>query len=220
MHGALRCGAVVVWVCASVASGAAHASEGLPIEPQVLSVAFVNACGASDALVATAARDAARVWSEAGVTVRWMRASDLPYGAPLSDWIVVRCIGSRIPMNGKRLPHLPIAAIRFIGSQPTNTILASVASASALLDKDTREVRDMSERFRAIRELWLGRMLGRAIAHEIGHFLTQSVVHTRGGLMRATHSVGALTGDSLVPFRIDHADLTEAANRTEAPMTR
>ncbi len=54
-----------------------------------------------------------------------------------------------------------------------------------------------------MRALRLGRMLGRAIAHEVGHYVNRSGVHTRRGLMRATHSVAALTGTSLAPFSMD-----------------
>jgi len=199
MHRALRCAVIALGVCVALGGGISHASEGSPLERQVLTLAFVNSCDAGSEVMATAMKDASSIWAAAGVTIRWVAAPELPYHSPLSKWVVVRCIGGAIPTT-TRSPLLPIAAIRFIGSRPTNTILASVANAKALLARERREARDLEERFKGLRERRLGRMLGRAVAHEVGHFLTQSSAHTSTGLMRATHSVTALTGETLYAF--------------------
>ena len=208
---------IAIGVCGSLGEASA-ATEGVPVEPQVLTLAFVNSCEASSQVVATAMKDTSRIWTEAGVTIRWVTTRELPYRSPLSDWLVVRCIGSAIPTSSTNSP-LAIAAIRFVGSLPTNTIFASVANANALLARDRFESRDFDERFKVFRDLRLGRMLGRAIAHEVGHFLTRASAHTPSGLMRATHSVTALTGETLYAFKIDPAVFLEAANRTELPET-
>jgi len=38
----------------------------------------------------------------------------------------------------------------------------------------------------AERETYLGRAMGRALAHELGHYLLASKAHTAAGLMRST----------------------------------
>lgn len=50
----------------------------------------------------------------------------------------------------------------------------------------------LRERPDAYREIVLGRMLGRALAHELGHYLSASKRHTQGGLMRAQWSTDLL----------------------------
>jgi hypothetical protein len=49
----------------------------------------------------------------------------------------------------------------------------------------------------AVREQMTGRLIGRALAHEIGHVLLRSRDHSRDGLMRATHR----SSDLIAPER-------------------
>ena len=51
----------------------------------------------------------------------------------------------------------------------------------------------------------LPRVLGRALAHEAGHFLLQSRQHTRGGLMTATLRPDQTTFDSDAAFRLSRS---------------
>ena len=197
-------GALGVLSSAALATAATTPSSNLRATSIALSIAMTGECTAADEPLEIAKAEAARVWSGAGVEVRWVSPGDLPYTSPRSDWLVAQCIDAPPPRTKSRVPYiLPVAAIRFVGALPTNTIVLSVGSANALLDREIGESRDMADRFRALRYLRLGRMLGRAIAHEIGHFLSQSGTHTRSGLMRATHTVTAFTGESLHPFRVD-----------------
>jgi hypothetical protein len=129
---------------------------------------------------------------------------DLAYSARGENWLVVQCaVGaiSGVPAEPSRI--MPIAAIRFIDSRPTNVVTVSLDSARGLLDREEAQTSGAGRGFAPLRELRLGRMVGRAIAHEVGHFLIQSGSHTPRGLMRATHSVAALTGASLGPFKVD-----------------
>ena len=51
-----------------------------------------------------------------------------------------------------------------------------------------------------LRHVVLGRVLGRALAHEIGHFLLRSRGHSQIGLMRANQSIADLCVSGTVPF--------------------
>jgi hypothetical protein len=185
----------------------AHAGSTSPAPAAgSLHLTFMNDCGANRSLVEAAEREAARVWA-GHVALRWSEPSRISYTAPRSSWVVVRCIAEQPRLESRDRSAAAIATIRFVAREPTNTIVASLGNARALLDRDAPHLRDMDQRFAVFREIRLGRMLGRAIAHEIGHFLTRSVVHTPTGLMRAVHSVGALAGESLDPFRIDRAEI-------------
>ena len=193
-------GVVIGLSCAATAFAADRSPTRLDVRPVVLTVAMAGGCRTNDTVVALAQSEATRVWSHADVTLRWVSVSELPYRASLSEWVLVRC--SDAHSGAAQEPKIPIAAIRFVGGLPTNTIAVSIENAQTLLRREARE-RDPRTRFKPFLDIGLGRMLGRAIAHEIGHFLTQSGEHTRSGLMRATHTVAALTGTSLRPFKVD-----------------
>jgi len=189
----LLAGAVVVlsWVSPAFASND-------------LALALSGDCQVTDTVISTAKSESTRVWSSAGVRLRWMHTSELPYGSPASEWLVVRCVTGQSPLLQSRDPRtLPIAAIRFVGAAPMNTIVMSPDNAATLLARDVSESRSMGDRFAFLKDLRLGRMLGRSIAHEIGHFLSESGTHTPSGLMRANHTLAALTGLSIYPFKVD-----------------
>jgi hypothetical protein len=64
----------------------------------------------------------------------------------------------------------------------------------------------------ALRDHIVGRVIGRVLAHEIGHFLLRDMRHTPTGLMRTTHS-GA---DLVSPLRHRFGLTKEAAARVAA----
>ena len=60
----------------------------------------------------------------------------------------------------------------------------------------------------AFRDLVLGRALGRALAHEIGHFLLRSRVHSAAGLMRAIQPVSDLVAPDRHDFSLSPDQVT------------
>jgi hypothetical protein len=94
-----------------------------------------------------------------------------------------------------------LGGIRFEGRRPEREIrvfsraVESVAAVGAvpLLGRPWTT----AERDRAI-----GRVLGRVIAHEIGHYLFGSTRHTTSGLMKAHHSPAEFVAPSRRPFRL------------------
>jgi hypothetical protein len=199
----LVCAAILVLVSSSLASASGVARAGLQILPIEVTIAMANECGAEASVLEMAAREASGVWSRAGVTVHWVALDALPYRAARSEWLVARCLpGNLLPADAAERHNMPIAAIRFIGSQPTNTVVMSIDNARALLRRDAAEARDLDRRFKYLYNIRLGRMLGRAIAHEIGHFLNESQAHSPRGLMKASHTVTALTSGNLAEFEV------------------
>jgi hypothetical protein len=203
---------VIAFLCADPVLAAEHGTM-----PSVLAIAVINDCSAPSSVVATAVSEASSVWAPAGVSLHWMTASQLPYRSSRSDWLIVRCVGTSLaPAAARPVPdEIPIAAIRFVDAKPTNTVLVSFRNANVLLERDATESRILGERFKSLKEKRLGRMLGRAIAHEIGHFLNQSGAHTDRGLMKAAHSVSDLTGRSRLPFKIERPEVMEIAAQSK-----
>jgi len=65
----------------------------------------------------------------------------------------------------------------------------------------------------AEREMLLARAMGRALAHEIGHYLFGSKTHSARGLMQATHSAAQFFGYERNAFTVDTAQRQVAVDR-------
>jgi hypothetical protein len=199
----LLCGAVLVLLCPASGIAAEHSPSGMDVELTLLTIAMADDCPTSAAVIGTARAEATRIWSRSDVRLRWVAASELPFASPKSGWLLVQCSTGPLGSVSSNKSHLKaVATIRFVGAQPLNVITLSPQNAIALLDQDARRDWLLNLELPAVRHLRLGRMLGRALAHEIGHFLSQSEAHTERGLMKRTHSVAAFTGTSLHPFNI------------------
>ncbi len=211
---------MAVLACAAPGIAAEQSPWGTGIKSRVLTIAIADDCSISAAIVATARGEATRIWAGGEVALRWVPPSELPFETPKSEWLLVRCSTGPLTNIVEADARLrPIAAIRFVDARPMNVITLSPHTAGILLDQDAREGRLMNHQFPAMRQLRLGRMLGRALAHEIGHFLSQSGGHTERGLMKPTHSVAAFTGVSLHPFGISAEFWSGlAAQRTPADL--
>jgi len=68
----------------------------------------------------------------------------------------------------------------------------------------------------AVRDFILGRALGRALAHEIGHFLLRSQQHSADGLMRALQPTTDLVDPSRHHFELSAGDVTRLAATTSS----
>jgi hypothetical protein len=70
------------------------------------------------------------------------------------------------------------------------------------------------------RILWdhlIGQVLGRAIAHELGHYMLASAEHAPIGLMRATHSIDSMLSPSDHDFQVPPLRPRACSVRTDAP---
>ena len=82
--------------------------------------------------------------------------------------------------------HLPLGWIRFDDvAAPEQEIYLSHANAVGLMEQARGVVGIAGQMPIAQRETLLARAMGRALAHELGHYLLASKVHTQSGLMKA-----------------------------------
>jgi hypothetical protein len=100
-----------------------------------------------------------------------------------------------------------IAAIPFLTSGPRNQVSVYPAEAERLLALDPSS-HYLQLPFRARNEA-LGRVLGRAIAHEIGHYARNSSGHSPSGLMRASHPIAVMAGPDRSAFSPGPAQIAE-----------
>jgi hypothetical protein len=145
------------------------------------------------------------IWREANVDVRWAPAPsgetfESPVGAAGVYVIVLPEIPRRLAAAGAAREGLAI--IRFSEGQALRHVYASVGAVNRVLTRDLARPR-LGMLPPAVLEQGTGRALGRAVAHEIGHYLTNSPAHAPRGLMRAWHRSSELVARDLYPFRVD-----------------
>lgn len=173
---ALRVAVIAVALFGAGMSGAVRAStdRSHPQPSLTLQIRLTVASGLPAATRATLIREAEAIWRRAGVHLQWMApgrddvraARTLPVLvghllAPVTEdeaWTVGRLLPDQ---SGDRLAIISIPA--------AERVLATAGFA--------RESPGIGERR-------LGLVLGRTVAHEIGHYLLGTKTHARRGLMR------------------------------------
>jgi hypothetical protein len=125
-------------------------------------------------IVPAALEEAAAIWRGAGITLHWVVD---PAESNCSLGVVIE---NAVPGASHKV--LPLGWIGFDADEPSEEIHVSFSNAVTLL----QEVKG-DEAFRLTnveRHALLSRALGRALAHELGHYLLGSREHTRSGLMQ------------------------------------
>jgi hypothetical protein len=146
-------------------------------------------------------REAARIWTPYGVRIDWLHGdasieagdSSEPLRLLLTDDVFEHASETRL------------GAIRFFSpSRPDNVIQASVEGARRLVDT-ALAARPLTGRPAALRDRLVARLLGRAVAHEIGHFVLASPRHSATGLMRPAFKGPDVVAASPARFRLEPA---------------
>jgi len=168
-----------------------------PEEPPHLRVDLVFVGSIPPVVEATAMHEARLIWSPYNVDLRLSTADAVPDGG-LRLAVVIAS-----EPEGK-LPATTLGSIRFRAGVPEPTILMYAKAINTLVAQAPL-LRLERESLPSVRDLMVGRAFGRALAHEIGHYLLRSRQHAAGGLMRATHR----SPDLIAPER-DGFDLSPA----------
>ena len=145
------------------------------------------------------------IWREANVDVRWAPApSGETFEGEATGTGVYVIVLPEIP---RRLAPVAetregLAIIRFSEGRALRHVYASVGAIDRIITRDLARPR-LGMLPPAVVERGKGRALGRAVAHEIGHYLTNSPAHAPRGLMRAWHRSSELVAQDLYPFRVE-----------------
>ena len=166
-------------VSALLASAALTARPLVTTPPLVVGVTVVSDISATQ--VTRVLKEAADIWRAAGVDVVWQRDSGTVAARPsvrvtIGNW------------RGKGMAEdksMPLGWIVFTDGAPEHEVYVSYTNAVALLDLSRGAVSPPTRMPLAERETLLGRGMGRAVAHELGHFLLASSAHSARGLMQA-----------------------------------
>lgn len=131
------------------------------------------------------------IWSRQGVSLDWLNADTL--GAAAQD--VLRIVLQEEPLaRGSATPA--IAWIGFVAGRPRRIVRASTQAAHDLLTRELwRDQRGLHSDQLLHLDLYqtlCTRLIGWAVAHEIGHFLLMSAAHDATGLMRPSFRASEL----------------------------
>jgi hypothetical protein len=132
------------------------------------------------------------------------RARSLP--PPLHRLGMLRVVIGHDTRSAQGL-HLPLGWIKFENpTTPDHEIYLSYDNAVALLRQSSDVVGRLDSMPRLKRDTLIGRAMGRAFAHELGHYLSASKAHTDKGLMMAVHSAVELFGNDRAHFSLEPAE--------------
>ncbi len=157
-------------------------------------------------VVATAIREAAVLWSPAGIVVESARAIDE------AETITVR-VEPASPEDtggcsdgGRQRPAVclreVLASARFVNGKPTGVITLFVDGIVRLVERGRLAGTGERQWPKVMRQRLIGRALGRVIAHELGHIMLESREHAARGLMQASHRAPDLIEPGRAPFQL------------------
>jgi hypothetical protein len=148
-----------------------------------LRVRLVPAKGVGAAMLGTVQVEVEELWRSYGVDILWEDAWQEGDTRPKPD-LFVFFVDHELNRGASR-GVTAVAWILFVEGSPRPLINLSVAAAQRLLSEtpwlDERPVRHAPL---SIQDRLVGTMIGRALAHEIGHYLLASSKHARQGLMK------------------------------------
>jgi hypothetical protein len=208
------------------AAAAAPAAPVPPVPPLLVTV--LAAPDIPPRLVRGVLAEAEAVWRAAGLTFLWHfeaarpqsdagtgpprapgfgRATP-PYGLPSLRVIVGH------EARDARAQEVPLGWIVFDDPRtPEKEIYVSYRNAVTLLERSSPIVGTPQAMPMLKRELLLARAMGRALAHELGHYLSASKMHTAKGLMMAVHSAAEFFGTDLRRFTLEPVEVQRIAAR-------
>ncbi len=208
---------------ATLAAAIAVSAAGTPLASQpFMPPLLVRVAAASDistTLLRGLLAEADSVWRDTGVRFLWQRenagaasAGRVPATAPRAASTLRVVIGhDRHP--GQNL-QLPLGWIVFTGDAlPEHEIYVSYSNAQTLMERSRGIVGAVGDMPVLKRELLLARAMGRALAHELGHYLTASKAHAGKGLMMAVHSAAEFFGADMRRFTLEPAQRQQIVSR-------
>jgi hypothetical protein len=196
-------------VASSSFTAVTESPKTFSLPPMIVNVATVADVPAS--LVARMLEETDAIWRGSGFTFVWRHAARevVPYArtSEAGPYVptTLRVVVGNDPgasSDGK----LPLGWIRFDDEQtPEQEIYVSHGNAQQFIAGARGIVGILAEMPSAQREMLLGRAMGRALAHELGHYLLASKAHTKKGLMRASRTASEFFSMERWAFAIDPA---------------
>lgn len=186
----------------AILAGSPEPAAQRPADLPSVTIGVHSAPAISPVIIDRTLEEASAIWRPTGVTFKWQKAT--PVQAEANP---PRPTRPRVLIDDKRgTPRgaaSPMGWVNFVDDEPDGDIHISHANAERFIltvggiDGSARRMTP-AERF-----LLVGRTLGRALAHEIGHYLLKSREHTTNGLMKGRRTVQEFIDNERRGFEID-----------------
>jgi hypothetical protein len=177
--------------------------------------------GMPAAVLAIVRSEVNAIWSKYGIDIVW-EDRWTPEKPKPDLW--VQFVDVALQSKNKHLRGAPaVAWIPFASGVPLPYARVSKPNAIALLKtRSWFDGRPLSDATEDLRIQALGRIIGRALAHEIGHFLLAAPVHASTGLMRAVLDPERLVNPGVEHFKLEASDvrMLRAARIASCEMAR
>jgi hypothetical protein len=187
-----------------------HASNNIPpIEIVSLPIRLAAWDGLASISTKALRTEAAAIWRRSGIDLHWLtsEAADPSLRVLVSPQAIATHGGRTQWTLGELLRFDDQAAIAVV----------SIAGAQRIVDQSRQSrVFDVGDQ----RDYRLGVVLGRAVAHEIGHFLLRTDTHATSGLMRATINAREFADVSSPAFGLDEAAQAHLAHLARVPLSQ
>jgi hypothetical protein len=194
--------AVISILSVTIGAASLNAADRDTSEP-TLRLRVRMAAGLDQQILLRAKAEIDAIWRQYGVEFTWTTREHDDADPPPDLWIqfVDQQVSSYTGTGA-------IAWVPFVDGSPMPYVRVSRPAALALLaTKSWVDDRPLQESSAWVRDVALGRIIGRAIAHEIGHYLLGSMSHAPGGLMRSAISTDNLIGPSRQSFVLRKEDV-------------
>ena len=201
-----RRGVMVLGIVLGFCGTVPHAADKTDAEfSTVLSVRFTTSNELSAVSQRALINETESIWRDAHVQLRWIRDNSTDADRPLRIVVARRVVAAADN-------QWPVAELmRF--EDRSAIALASISAALRIVEERPElPLVDLP----AIRQYKLGVVLGRAVAHEIGHYLLQSNAHSPYGLMRASIDAREFADLRTGAFRLDRESQAYLAARALA----
>jgi hypothetical protein len=175
--------------------------------------------GVSATLISRLLAEAAAIWRASGFEFVWQHVPRDPVpserlreaGPSASSTLRIVIGDYRSPSSQDRWP---LGWIVFDDEHvPQPEIYLSHANAKSLMESARGVVGVINQMPASQREVLLARAMGRALAHELGHYLLASKVHTLRGLLQANRSASELFATASPGFQLDPSQRQQIAAR-------
>ena len=192
---------IVLGFCVTVPRAADRASSQ---SPAVLHLRLLTSNELSGVSQRALVNETSAIWRDANVELRWVSdEKGVDVERPL------RVLVTRRAVSASSTHSWPVGELlRFEDSSAI--AMASIAAALRIVQGDPqRQLLDLT----SMHQYQVGVVLGRAVAHEIGHYLLRSNDHAPYGLMRASIDAREFADLRTGAFRLDRESQASLAAR-------
>jgi hypothetical protein len=165
----------------------------------------VSAPDVSPAFVSRVLAETDAIWRYAGFTFAWQEA-------PRESAATLHVVIGRDVRPGSD-GGLALGWIVFEGLEPEHEIYVSYTNAERLLAESPGVVGAIDRMTPFEKQTLLARAMGRALAHEMGHYLLASKGHTLKGLMRSHITATEFFGHDNRNFKLDNGQRSSITAR-------